>query len=96
MSDEYREKLKSIGFGIPSRRGDTKVTTHTDENGTSFQTEHFDPVRDADGHLVDRVDVDIHPNTVHVEGQVRRVEGSASCGAAPDSFAAIGGAEVVP
>ena len=60
MSQEYRDKLKSINVGLQRRREVPKLHTHEDEHGTTYAREHYDD-------HVGRVDVDIHPNTVEVD-----------------------------
>jgi hypothetical protein len=80
MSEEYREKLKSIGFGLPRRQAVPKVHSHEDDNGITYAYEHYHG---------DRIDVDVHPNTVEVVMDRQEIAGSSSCGAEPAPVRAV-------
>ena len=57
MSAEFKEKIRSINFGMPARRK-PKATTDVHDSHTVTTTEHWN----------DRVDVNAKLSTVKVKG----------------------------
>lgn len=65
MSDTFKAKIRSINFGLPSRRT-PKVTVERDSRLEARTVEHWD----------DRRDVELKPKTIRVKGPaMERVDG---------------------
>lgn len=57
MSDTFKDKIRSVNFGLPSKRA-PKVTREQDSRLEATTTEHWD----------DRQDVALNVKTINVKG----------------------------